>query len=69
MNNTIPLKSKGLMKQPEKKELFFLRSTIKCIICKAIFPIKYDDCPQCELDELYRAFKIKCKFFFRGKSN
>jgi len=69
MNNTIPLKSKGLMKQPEKKELFFLRSTIKCIICKAIFPIEYDDCPQCELDELYRSLKIQYRKLIRGKVN
>ena len=62
MNNTEPLNSTGLIKETKERELYYLRSTIKCFNCKIIFPIEYDNCPQCELDEMYRLFDIKCKF-------
>ena len=69
MNDTEPLNSTELIQETKERGLYFLRSTIKCVICKAIFPIDYNDCPQCELDEVYRAFKIQYKKISGGKQN
>ena len=67
MNNTKPLNSTELIQEVRERGLYFLRSTKKCGICKAIFPIEYYDCPQCELDKLYKDFKIQYKKIFGGK--
>ncbi len=34
-------------------------STLKCVHCKAIFPIEYDKCPGCEVDKLSKTVKIQ----------
>ena len=69
MNSTEPLNSTELIQATKERGLYYLESTIKCFICKAIFPIEYDDCPQCELDELYRTLKIQYKRIIGGKPN
>jgi len=42
-------------------------STRKCAHCEAIFPIEYDKCPQCEVDQLWHSIKIQFKNNFGGK--
>jgi len=69
MNSTEPLNSTELIQATKERGLYYLRSTIKCVICKTIFPIEYDDCPQCELDELYSTFNIQYKKSIGGKQN
>ena len=69
MNNTEPLNLTGLIKETKERELYYLRSTIKCVNCRVIFPIEYDNCPQCELEEMYRLFDIKCKKISGEKPN
>jgi len=69
MNNTERLNSTELTQATKERGLYYLRSTIKCVICKAIFPIGYDNCPQCEIDEFYRTLEIQYKKFFGGKPN
>ncbi len=69
MNNTKPLKSKGLMQYPKEKGILYSNSTIKCVHCKAVFPIDYDKCPQCEVDELWKTVKIQYEKNYGGKQN
>jgi len=45
------------------------KSTIKCVHCKAVFPLEYDKCPQCEVDELWQTIKIQIENNFWGKQN
>ncbi len=42
-------------------ELYIIHSssTKNCVHCKAIFPIEYDKCPGCEVEELWKTVKIQ----------
>jgi len=42
-------------------------STRECVHCKAIFPIEYDICPQCEVDKLWQTIQIQFDKNFGGK--
>jgi len=67
MNITEPIKSNELMLQLKERGLFYTNSTITCGRCKAIFPIEYINCPQCEVDDSWQIIKIQYKNNFGGK--
>ena len=69
MSNTDHRNLTDLIREAKERGIYYSRSTIKCTNCKAIFPIEYDNCPQCELDELYRSLKIQYRKLIRGKVN
>ena len=64
-----PIKSKELILRLKERGLFYTSSTITCGRCKAIFPIEYINCPQCEVDDLWNTIQIKVKNNFGGKYN
>ncbi len=51
----------------EELNLINSNSTRKCVHCKAIFPIEYTNCPQCEVDDFWNTIKIQYKNNFGGK--
>ena len=41
-----------LIKQAKEIGLLDSNLTIKCVVCKAIFPKEYHKCPQCNTNQL-----------------
>ncbi len=67
MHITEPTKSKELTQQAKEKEPLYSNSIIKCSHCKVIFPVEYNTCPQCEVDELWQNMKIQFRNNLGGK--
>ena len=57
------------MQYLKENGLLYSNSIIKCVHCKAVFPIDYDKCPQCEVDELWKTVKIQYEKNYGGKQN
>ena len=58
MNNHEERDSTELIRQAIEEGLINSNLSIKCVCCKAIFPIEYDSCPQCSTDQLSQATKF-----------
>ena len=69
MSNTETTTAKDLLKQVKERGLLNSNSTVQCVDCQVAFPIEYNNCPQCEIDVLWRNIKIQIKNNFEGKQN
>ena len=66
---TEPTKPKELLRQAKQKGFLYSTSALKCSKCNVIFPIEYDKCPQCEVDELWQKMEIQIVNSFGGIQN
>lgn len=69
MNNTKSLNSIELIQQLKEKGFLYSNSAIKCNQCKIIFPVEYEECPQCKVDELWQIFDIQFKKIIGANTN
>jgi len=58
LSETQIIDGKELIRQAIEEGLLDLNVTTNCLHCKAIFPKKYDSCPQCSTDQLSQATKF-----------
>jgi len=69
MSNTETTAAKDLLQQVQERGLLNSNSTVQCVDCKVAFPIEYNNCPQCEIDDLWHSIKIQLKNNFEGRQN